>query len=183
VEMTSKFPEIETERLALKHITQYDSQGIFQLYSQAENIKFSDNDILSTEKEAKELICNLQKEFEKKNSIHWKISLKNCTEIIGVVSLYHIDWKHKFASTSSILKPSYRRKGIISEAQSAIFCYAFKALDLNRIEVQLFVENHASIAKNEKLGFVKEGRLRQNFMINNKLEDSYIYSLLKEDFL
>ncbi len=180
--MIKYFLEIKTQRLALREIKLKDTKQIFTLFSCPETIKYTDNKLLTTLEDAQKLIVKYKQEFKDHKSIRWAVLHQKKSEIIGLVSLYHIDKTHQFASIGSLLKPAYRRKGIITEAQRAVFRYAFTQLNLNRLEGQMFVGNTASIAKNEKLGFVREGRLRQNFMINNKLEDAYIYSLLKEDF-
>ena len=70
----------------------------------------------------------------------------------------------------------------MKEALSAILEFSLKKSNLNRIEAQVYVENHRSVKLLQKLGFAKEGRLRENFLISGKFEDAYIFSLIKNDY-
>jgi len=116
-------------------------------------------------------------------SVRWGVCIKKRNKIVGVISLYNLDEKHKFVSNGSIIKPDFQNNGLMTEALNAVSNFAFKKLDINRIEAQTFVDNAKSVKYLTKAGFKLEGRLRQNFMIEKSLRDSYIYSLLKQDFL
>ncbi len=169
---------IQTNRLILKEIKIEDAEQIYKLFSDKELLKYTDNDIHKTIKDTKELIGIYQKEQKTGKSFRWAIWLKKTNNIIGILSIYHINRKHKFATIGSFLDRNYQKNGFMPEARLATINYAFNKLKLNRLEAQVFVKNMYSIKMLEKLGFKKEGRLRQNFMINNKLEDSFMYSIL-----
>ncbi len=67
------------------------------------------------------------------------------------------------------------------EAASAIIDYAFGTLNLRRIEAEIDSDNVLSGKALERLGFVKEGLLRQRWEINGHVSDSVLYGLLAED--
>ncbi len=150
---------IQTKRLILKEIEIKDAEQIYKLFSDKDLLKFTDNDIHKTIDDTKKLIKKYQKEFESEKSARWAICLKKKNEIIGVLSIYHIDKKHKFATIGSLLDKNYQKNGFMSEARLATIDYAFNFLKLNRLEAQVFVKNIPSIKMLEKLGFQKEGRL------------------------
>ncbi|MBN2794668.1 MAG: GNAT family N-acetyltransferase [Clostridia bacterium] len=80
-----------------------------------------------------------------------------------------------------ILK-SYRRKGYGREAIELLCRFYFETLNFRKVEVHIYGFNQSSITLHEKMGFIKEGVLRQNHYANNQYHDTYCYGLLKEEF-
>ncbi|EZS77642.1 GNAT family N-acetyltransferase, partial [Staphylococcus aureus] len=72
--------------------------------------------------------------------------------------------------------------GIMTQAVEALIKYCFDEIDLNRIEISVAVNNEKSQAIPERLGFTREGMLRDNELLNGIYSSSYIYSLLKSEF-
>lgn len=173
---------LETERLQLRKIIADDYQEVFKLFSDKELLKYTDNRLHNTHEDTKKLLKKFEDDFTKDKAVRWVIYHKNDKKIIGLISIYQIDRYHKFATLGSFLCRKYQKKGLMPEARKATIKYAFDMLGLNRLEAQVFEKNIPSIKMLEKLGFQKEGLLRENFMINNKLENSYMFSLIKKDF-
>ncbi|MER2255316.1 MAG: GNAT family protein, partial [Priestia megaterium] len=65
-----------------------------------------------------------------------------------------------------------------SEAASAVMAYGFDTLQLVRIGAVVFLENKASQHVLEKLGFQKEGVLKNYMYQNGKAHDTFVYSSL-----
>ncbi len=72
--------------------------------------------------------------------------------------------------------------GIILRACRLLVDHAFSALNLNRIQIRCSAENRRSAAIPEKLGFLKEGVLRQSQWRNGKLHDFAVYGLLASEW-
>ncbi len=117
--------------------------------------------------------------FEEKKREAFVVKYKN--EIVGYIAAHSFDFTHQFAQLTCFLSLSFRKKGIMSEAFNLFLPYIFSIPNLQRIEAQVFVENFPIVSLLEKKSFVREGRLRKNFMIEGKLQDSYLYALLKEE--
>lgn len=101
-------------------------------------------------------------------------------EIIGFVAAC-CSYKHKTASLTFVLLPEYQHKGYMSYSLFWFQSYLFQQLGIYRIEAQVYVCNYSSIKLIESLGYVREGRLRKNFLIQSVLQDSYMYSLLQSN--
>jgi ribosomal-protein-serine acetyltransferase len=71
--------------------------------------------------------------------------------------------------------------GVVTKACRTLIQYVFDDLGLNRIELRCSTVNTRSAAVAERLGFTREGTLRQAEFINEKPHDFYIYGLLAED--
>ncbi|HEV3426497.1 MAG TPA: GNAT family protein, partial [Paraburkholderia sp.] len=72
-------------------------------------------------------------------------------------------------------------KGYMSEAAAAVVEHAFEAVKLNRIEADIDPRNTASARVLERLGFVREGLLRERWIVGDEVTDSALYGLLRSD--
>jgi RimJ/RimL family protein N-acetyltransferase len=59
---------------------------------------------------------------------------------------------------------------------------AFDTLDLNRVQSETDTRNTASNRVLEKLGFLREGRLREDCIVDGEVSDSFVYGLLRRDW-
>jgi ribosomal-protein-alanine N-acetyltransferase len=80
------------------------------------------------------------------------------------------------------LLPNERGKGYCSEAVKIMIDYLFLSKDVERIQAQTDPRNMVSHRVLEKLGFKKEGTLRRSFFMRGKWVDSYVYSILREEW-
>jgi ribosomal-protein-serine acetyltransferase len=101
---------------------------------------------------------------------------------VGRIGIHNIDHQNKIASIGYWLDENYTGKGIITKSCKAIINYAYNTLDLNRIEIKCATGNNKSRSIPEKLGFTKEGILREGELINNTFIDLYIFSMLKNEW-
>ena len=73
-------------------------------------------------------------------------------------------------------------RGYASDAVSIMLGFAFGSLSLHRVTAAIGPDNAASQAVVEKLGFVREGVLRDHVFTNGAWRDSVLYSLLHDEW-
>lgn len=173
------FPILETERLLLRELVEEDTQGVFNCFSNPDVTRFYGQDTLTHMGQAKEFIRLFEQNFNGKRGIRWGIQVKDGgEEIIGTIGFNLWSPKHKRAEIGYEIHPNHWRKGYAAEAVSKIVSFGFNELGLTRIGAVVFIENDASNALLTKLGFEKEGVLR-NYMYQNGVPcDTNVYSLL-----
>ena len=59
---------------------------------------------------------------------------------------------------------------------------AYETLDLNRVQAETDTRNVASARVLEKLGFTREGILREDCIVNGDVSDSWVYGLLRGEW-
>lgn len=102
---------------------------------------------------------------------------------VGTIGLLSIDRKNSKAEYYIAMGvTSYKGKGIAKEASLLILQYGFETLLLNRIYLYTEVENVAAQKLFEKVGFVREGLIRQDILSHGKYADRYAYGYLREDW-
>lgn len=102
---------------------------------------------------------------------------------IGTVFLKNIDRVFRKAEFGIFLGETQARgKGYGSMAASLIVEHGFRELALNRIYLTVFMSNPAAIRSYEKVGFRREGILRQDFLGKRGYEDVCMMSILREEW-
>jgi len=173
---------IESENLTLKEIPFDFRNRFFEIFSNEEVLQYTDKKPTLNIDEAIVYLQEIHKKSFTKNHIYFGIFNKPDNVLTGIVSLYHIDTKHKFGSLGILLDKKCWRKGIMSEALMVFLEFCFNKLEFHRVEAQTFVNNLPAVKFFEKLKFTNEGRLRENFLIKGKYEDSFLFSILKSEF-
>lgn len=109
------------------------------------------------------------------------LALFRGNDLIGSVGFVKLDWNSNVCEIGYWIDREEEGKGIVSKACRAMIEYAFEDLGMNRIEIRCSAENLRSAAVPERLGFKKEGVLRQVEIRNGRPHDFYIFGLLAED--
>ncbi|MFK8181886.1 MAG: GNAT family N-acetyltransferase [Phormidesmis sp.] len=103
-------------------------------------------------------------------------------KLAGIIDLHGLNWHNRTASIGYWLNKTDEGKGTMTRSAAAIIHYAFKELELNRIEVLCAVSNSRSQAIPKRLGFTHEGTLRQAECLYGQFVDHDLYALLKADW-
>jgi len=98
---------------------------------------------------------------------------------IGLISHFLID---RVTTLSTFLIPNERGKGYSTEATQILVDYLFLSKDITRIQVIINTENKSSQRVVQKVGFLKEGTLRKYSFVRGRLTDSFLYSILREEW-
>ncbi|MCT4477971.1 GNAT family N-acetyltransferase [Peribacillus frigoritolerans] len=172
------FPILETKRLVLRELAEGDALDLLKCFSNPDVLRYYGQPPLTNIDQVKQILTNFSKNFVEKRGIKWGIELKGTDGIIGTIGFQEWFHEHKRAELSYALFPNYWGKGYATEAVSKVISYGFKELDLTRIGAIVFIENKASNKLLTKLGFKKEGILRDYMYQNDVSFDTNLYSLL-----
>lgn len=75
-----------------------------------------------------------------------------------------------------------RGKGYGEEALTLLIDFAFRELNLRRVQLTVFGYNKPAIALYEKLGFQREGAFREFLHRDGQLFDMFLYGLLRREW-
>lgn len=100
----------------------------------------------------------------------------------GIIGLINIDKKNKKAEYYIAMgEMAFKKRGIATEASRLILKYAFHDLGMNRVYLYTEIENIPAQRLFDRIGFVKEGCIKQDLFSRGKFVDRYIYGLCKRD--
>ncbi|CAM3515839.1 GNAT family protein [Paenibacillus lupini] len=145
------FPGLETERLILREITSDDVQDIFACFSNEDVTRFYGQETLEHIDQAKAIVDFFAKSYIERRGIRWGMERKGAPGLIGTIGF----------NVTRVIE------------------YGFDELGLTRIGAVVFIENEASNHLLTKLGFQREGILRDYMYQSGKAHDTHMYSILK----
>lgn len=104
-------------------------------------------------------------------------------EPVGKFTYFDVNPRNKFAEFGYIVNPKFRNQGVGTQMLLAMINYLFSTTELNKLYCQTAAFNRPSINLLEKLGFHRDGVLREHHELDGKLWDDYIYSILRREWL
>ncbi|MFB4168168.1 GNAT family N-acetyltransferase [Virgibacillus sp. JSM 102003] len=112
------------------------------------------------------------------------IEEKESDTAIGVTSLINIDTKNRNAECIiDIGEKEFWGKVYGTEALKMLLDYAFLELNLHRVSLRVFSLNERAIHIYDKLGFEKEGVMREGLYRNGKWHDIITMGVLKREYM
>lgn len=103
-------------------------------------------------------------------------------QLCGVIDLHGWDHALQKAEIGYWIIESQQGKGIVSNSCKVLIGYAFAALRLNKVEVRFVLQNEKSAQIPIKLGFTKEGILRQSAKLHGQYVDMVVMGMLRKDW-
>ena len=112
-------------------------------------------------------------------SIRWK---DDPERHVGSVSMWTVSKLGKIAEFGYWVRSDETSKGITTEAVERLLEEAFEHLGYHKVTLRIAVGNDASDRVAEKLGFTREGILREELLIRGNWVDHSLWSLLDREF-
>lgn len=103
-------------------------------------------------------------------------------EYVGQGGIHQISWENKLGRLSIIVKREYWNRGYAQEILPALINYAFKKLKLHKIWLMHWKENKKAGHLYKKLGFRKEGILKDEYFWKDKYHDMIRMAIIKRWF-
>ena len=102
--------------------------------------------------------------------------------VVGSCTLYGLDPQCRRAEVGYALALPEWGKGYANEAVGTMLDWGFDHLDLNRVEADIDPRNLPSARALERLGFTREGHLRERWIVGGEVSDSWLYGLLAREW-
>lgn len=173
---------LQTTHLTLIGYSPEDIRFIFEHNSQTEAMTVLGHQTL---KDYQQELEKVQKGYACYNRQFIVFLLKHneTGQIAGRCSLHNWNQEHHRAELGyAITDNRYKRQGLMSEAAKAVIAYGFDVLNLNRIEALVGPDNVPSMRIIEKNHFIREGVLRQHYLIDGVYDDSVCFGLLRSEY-
>ncbi|MCJ1908273.1 GNAT family N-acetyltransferase [Planococcus ruber] len=101
----------------------------------------------------------------------------------GLIGLLNIDYNNKKGEYYICLGgEEFKGKGIASKATELLIEKSYKELGLQKIYLYTEIENNSAQKLFEKIGFQKEGLLKNDLIHNGEKIDRFVYGLNIEEF-
>jgi RimJ/RimL family protein N-acetyltransferase len=173
---------LRTARLQLRPMQPADAEALHAILSAPEVLRYWDTQAWPDVAHAREFIVDEQRALAQGESITLGIYEGDSPRLIGECLLFAVDWHAGRAELGFALAPGAWGRGYLHEAAGALLAYGFGRLHLRRIEAEIDAANAAAARALERLGFRREGLLRERWAVNGRISDAAFYGLLAREW-
>jgi ribosomal-protein-alanine N-acetyltransferase len=170
-------PTLRTDRLVLRQLTLADAPALFDVLSDDEVMRYWSSGPHSDVDESRDYIgWNADSSAD---HVCWAITVDGSAALGWVILLPH---RSNNLELGYILGRAHWRNGYAHEAICCALDYAFEQLGARRVMADTDPENAASVGLLSKLGFQREGYLREEWETHIGIRDSLIFGLLRNEW-
>lgn len=173
---------IETERLVLRELRESDADDVFRIFGDDAVTRYYDLATFADVEQARLLIARMNARNANGDALRWGIARKDSDAVIGTGGFNQFVRGWARAGIGYDLAQPYWNNGYMTEALRAMAQYGFEKLELNRIEALVAPGNIASARVLEKIGFQREGLLREYGYWKNQFWDLEMFALLRKEW-
>lgn len=174
-------PILSTPRLRLRQFRAEDAEEMHKCFADPETMRFWNQSVYTKRVETERSVRNF---IDCTPSYYrfWAVADAAEDRCLGLVNYHDGHIRSKRASIGYMINPARQRQGLAGEAVSAMLNFCFADLGLHRIQAFIHPDNSASIGLVEKLGFSREGVLRDNLRVGDAWRDDLLYALLSTEW-
>lgn len=175
------FPTLATPRLILREAETHDVEAVFEMESDPVAMRYWSKPPMQDIAEARASVERAKGYFPARVALRWTIARPD-GEMLGHMSLFNFSEPSGRADIGYGLARQHWGRGYMHEALTAVLDYAFGTLGLRRVEADVDPRNLASLRAVERLGFAREGLLRERWQVGDEISDTVFMGLLAREW-
>jgi RimJ/RimL family protein N-acetyltransferase len=180
---SNTLPVVTTPRIILRWISEDDIDGLYEVFSHPEVMRYWSTAPLPNREAAATMQREIAEGNENGTMLKWGLTLRESNLVIGTTTLFNLNLDNGRAELGYAMGRHHWGKGYMNEALQALVSHAFDVMNLRRLEADVDPRNAASIRTLERLGFQREGFLRERWHVNGEIQDAFFYGLLRREWL
>ncbi|MGY3779387.1 GNAT family N-acetyltransferase [Isobaculum melis] len=173
-----KYPYLTGDKIILKSISENDVDALLEIENQSSLIILGDDEVPYPRTKESLLKFIHTEDPERVFGIY----LKENNQIVGNISIYHVDLQNLNCEIGLSISENYQNLGIGFESIKLVIDFIFYYLPMEKIKLQVFSFNKKAIKLYEKLGFQHEGSLRNEIFRFGKFQNLENYSILRDEW-
>jgi RimJ/RimL family protein N-acetyltransferase len=177
-----RFPDLATPRLAMRETREADVDVEYAMRTDLVVMRFWSSPPVREISEARDAVHRAQGYFASREGIRWVLTLEGDDRMIGSVGLFNFHEQNRLAEIGYALAREHWGRGYMNEALVAVIDWGFGPFGLRRIEADTHPDNTASVKTLERLGFAREGLLRERWQVGDELSDSLVWGMLAREW-
>ena len=102
--------------------------------------------------------------------------------VAGAIGYHRIDAPNRTCSLGYWIAYAYQGRGIVTACCRSLIDYLIEERGLHRVEIRCGTANHRSAAVPQRLGFRREGVLRDAEWVNDRWLDLIVWGMLEHEW-
>lgn len=176
-------PPLDGVRVRLRPLVPDDAAALFALHSDTRVMRYWGFPAWSDTQQAVDRLACIERDRALLESWPWAATLREDDSLVGTCTLFGIQREHLRGEIGYALAPPLWGRGLATEMVQCALRHAFDVLGLERIEADIDPRNHASCRLVERLGFRREGYLRERWRVGGDIQDTALHGLLRREFV
>ena len=144
-------------------------------------MRYSELDAARRREQTRERLAEIIAEVERGEALQWALERRADRRVIGSITVM-LEADQPRAEIGYILGREHWGQGYAGEAQRRVIDFAFDEVGLHRLEADTHPDNAASARSLERLGFKREGLLRERWLVGGRRGDSVIWGMLADEW-
>lgn len=173
---------IHTRRLLLRPLQPGDVPALYSIFGDPEVMRYWSTPPWTSPDSGREMVARDQAAGTDADWLRLGLVPHGSETPIGTCTLFDHRPQSRRAELGYALARQAWGRGYMHEALSALLDHGFEHWQLNRVEADIDPRNHASARALERLGFQREGLLRERWVVADEVSDSALYGLLRREW-
>ncbi|MBP6626672.1 MAG: GNAT family N-acetyltransferase [Arenimonas sp.] len=174
-------PVLESDRIRLRPLRMDDAPDVFAMYSDPDVTRYWSFSAWTQPAQADAWLAE-RIGWGPPSVYGWAMANRGDDRFIGTTALFALSGPTHRAELGYSLMPSLQGQGLATEAVRRALDFGFDTLGLERVEADVDPRNLASCRLAERLGFQREGLLRNRWRVGGEFADSILYGLLRGEY-
>ena len=174
-----ELPTLRGSKVILRWLTADDVDALYEIFSDPEVARYLAIPRQPARTDTERFLDGIHEGYRTSTLYQWGI--EHAGRMVGTCTLGGIDWENRRAEIGFALARAAWGQGLMPDALTAVIEHAFEDLKLHRIEADVDPRNTASLRLLERLGFRREGHLRERYFKDGEIQDSVMFGLLRSD--
>lgn len=174
---------IDTERLLVRLVVESDLPALLEVNSSEEVTALLPYATWQSMADAEAWLQRMRGIEATGLAFQFVVALKASGKAIGTCLLFRFDEGSARAELGYALGRAHWGRGLMQEALTGLLGSAFGTMGLRRVEAEVDTRNRPSALLLGRLGFSREGLLRQRWVSKGEVKDVEMYGLLRDEWL
>jgi ribosomal-protein-alanine N-acetyltransferase len=180
-EFGDRLPTLDAGRVRLRWLTDADVPALFDIFGDPEVTRYWGFAVLPDLAAAAALLVDIHQQFRAGTLFQWGVEAAG-GQLVGTCTLARLDPANRRAELGFALGRAFWGRGYMAAALPAVLEFAFGRLGLHRVFADTEPHNAPAIRALERLGFRREGLLREHYLVQGEPQDAVVYGLLRSEW-
>lgn len=176
-----RLPTLTAGRVRLRWLEDADVDDLFRIFGDPDVMRYWSSPPLADRAAAVALLAEIRELFAQHTLYQWGVALPDGGPVVGTCTLTSFHAESGRAEIGFALGREHWGRGYMSDAVGALLDYAFGPLGLRRLEADVDPRNGPSLRLLERVGFRREGLLRERWATAGEVQDSIFLGLLRHE--
>jgi ribosomal-protein-alanine N-acetyltransferase len=176
-------PELRTPRLRLREVRADDAAALYAVHSDPRVMRYWSFPAWTQLAQAEARVVHILGQRVRGEVFVWAVADAGSDLLIGTIAAFSLDRVQARGEIGYSLHADWHGRGLAQEAMRAVLAWLVADFGLQRIEADIDPRNAASCRLVERLGFRREGLLRERWRVDGEVSDTALYGLLAREFV